>query len=132
MRNGEMGVTYKAEDVKLQFPLSRVQSDGIARMAWRARLLGQYFYFLMSLLIAVVVVYGFSHTVNKNLIHPAIPRPFVLYLHAAVFSGWVGFFILQTTLVRTGNVRWHRMMGRFGIVLGVLVAALGVWTAITM
>jgi len=29
----------------------------------------------MSLVIAAVVIYGFSHTINENLIHPAYPRP---------------------------------------------------------
>ena len=53
--------------------------------------LDKYFYFFMSLLIAVVVVCGFSRTVDQNLIHPALPRPFLLYIHAAVFSGWVVF-----------------------------------------
>lgn len=101
-------------------------------MGWRARLMGQHFYLLMALLIAAIDVYGFSQTVNQRLIHPAIPRPFVLYLHAAVYSGWVVFFILQTTLVRTGNVRWHRMTGLFGVALGTSVVALGVWTAIVM
>jgi hypothetical protein len=41
----------------------------------------------MALLIPAVVVYGFSFTVDKNLIHPAIPSPPILYVHAAVFSG---------------------------------------------
>ena len=36
----------------------------------RAKLLQNYFYFAMSLLIAAAVTYGFSHTVNENLIHP--------------------------------------------------------------
>jgi hypothetical protein len=85
----------------------------------RAALLDQYFYFFMSLLIAVVVEYGFSHTVGENLIHPALPRPFVLYLHAAIFSGWVLFFILQFTLVRLHNVGLHRRIGWFGVGLGV-------------
>ena len=98
----------------------------------RAGLLDKYFYFFMSLLIAVVVVYGFSRTVDKNLIHPALPRPFILYLHAAVFSGWVVFFILQPTLVRTHNVRLHRRIGWFGIALGVAIPVLGISTAVTM
>jgi hypothetical protein len=87
----------------------------------RAGLLDRYFYFCMSLLIAVVVVYGFSYTVDKNLIHPAVPRPFILYVHAAVFSGWVIFFILQSTLVRTHNVPLHRQTGWFGAALGVAI-----------
>jgi hypothetical protein len=39
----------------------------IAVPTWRAKLLQNYFYFSMSLLIAATVVYGFSHTVNENL-----------------------------------------------------------------
>jgi hypothetical protein len=55
----------------------------------RHLLLENYFYFLMTLLIFGIVVYGFSHTVDQNLFHPAVPRPFILYVHAAVFSdGW--------------------------------------------
>ena len=44
----------------------------------RVGLLHHSFYFLMSLLVAVVVVYGFSQTVNARLIHPPSPRPMVL------------------------------------------------------
>jgi len=50
----------------------------------------------MSLLIAIVVFYGFSRTVNAGLIHPSSPRPTILYLHAAIFTAWVLLFILQS------------------------------------
>jgi len=94
--------------------------------------LDDYFYFLMSFLIVLIVVYGFSHTIDRNLLHPAIPRPFILYIHAAVFTGWLGFFILQSSLVRTRNVRMHRAVGWFGLVMGGLMPILGVATAISM
>gem|GEM_PF-392014 len=105
---------------------------GISVTTRRVKLLQNYFYFSMSLLIAAVVVYGFSHTVNENLIHPAAPRPFILYLHAAIFTGWLLFFILQSALVRTGNVRVHRQMGWFGAGLGVAIPVVGVATAVAM
>jgi hypothetical protein len=95
-------------------------------------LLETYFYFFMTLLIAGIVVYGFSHTVDQNLIHPAVPRPFILYVHAAVFSGWLVLFVLQSTLVRSHHVRWHRRVGLFGAGLGALIPVIGVATAITM
>jgi len=98
----------------------------------RAESWDQHFYFFMSLLIAVVVVYGFSQTIDMNLIHPTIPRPFLLYVHAAVFTGWLLFFILQSALVRTHNVRIHRTIGWFGIAMGVGIPVLGVATALTM
>lgn len=97
-----------------------------------AKVLDKYFYLLMSLLIPVVVIYGFSHTIDKNLIHPNPPRPWLLYLHGAVFSGWLLFFILQSVLVRTRNVRLHRFIGWFGVGLGATMPVLGVAIAIVM
>src|SRR5262249_45197458 len=79
-----------------------------------------------------VVAFGFSQTIDMNLLHPAIPRPFLLYVHAAVFTGWLAFFILQSALVRTSNVRIHRAIGTFGIAMGVVIPVLGVATALTM
>jgi hypothetical protein len=94
--------------------------------------LGQYFYLFMSLLIVAVIVYGFSFTIGKNLLHPAIPRPWILYVHATVFSSWLAFFVLQSTLVRSRKVQWHRRLGRFGVALGTLIPMVGVSTAIVM
>jgi hypothetical protein len=102
-------------------------NDGSARI-----FLARYFYFFMSVLVVVVVAFGFSQTIDMNLIHPTIPRPFLLYVHAAVFTGWLVFFILQSVLVRTANLRTHRALGMFGIVMGVGIPVLGVATALTM
>jgi hypothetical protein len=107
-------------------------TDKIVRRTAGGVLADRYFYFSMSVLIAVVVVYGFSHTVGKKLIYAVPERPFLLYLHAGVFSGWVAFFIFQSALVRTRNVRLHRIIGWFGVALGVAIPILGVTTAITM
>jgi hypothetical protein len=105
---------------------------GITKASDLSRFLIKYFYFCMSLLVAAVVMYGFSHTVNDNLLHATPPRPWILWLHGAVFSAWLAFFIFQSALVRTGNVKLHRLTGWFGAGLGVLITVLGIWTAITM
>jgi len=42
------------------------------------------------------------------------------------------FFIFQSALVRTHNVRVHRLTGWFGVALGVTMPVLGVSTAIAM
>jgi hypothetical protein len=105
---------------------------GITLPTTGAASLEKYFYFFMSLVIAGVVAYGFSHTVEQNLIHPAVPRPVVLYFHAAVFGGWVLFYILQSALVRSNNVRLHRRTGWFGVALGMVIPVLGISTAVTM
>jgi hypothetical protein len=49
-----------------------------------------------------------------------------------VFSGWVVFFIFQSALVRTHNVRLHRRTGWFGVAMGALMPLVGISTAITM
>ncbi|MGC1782737.1 MAG: hypothetical protein WA708_09480 [Acidobacteriaceae bacterium] len=109
-----------------------VKQRGITKASGLSRFLNQYFYFCMSLLIAAVVVYGFSHTIDHSLIHATPPRPWILWLHGAAFSGWLAFFIFQSALVRTGNVKLHRLTGWFGAALGVLIPVLGIATAIIM
>ena len=115
---------------QIRMQLGAAGSQTVA--AKTVRLLQQYFYFFMSLLIAAIVMYGFSHTVEKNLIHATPVRPFLLYVHGAIFSGWVVFFIFQSLLVRTHNVRLHRTLGWFGVALGAAISVLGISTAITM
>ena len=98
----------------------------------RASFWYQYFYFFMSLLIAATVVYGFSHTIDHNLIHASPLPPFVLYIHAIVFPAWIVFFIMQSALIRSRNVRLHRRLGWFGVGLAVAVVVVGAWTAISI
>jgi len=100
--------------------------------ASRAGTLDRFFYLWMSLVIVAVVIYGFSFTIDQNLIHPNIPRPSFLYFHAGVFSLWLAFLILQSVLVRTSNVIVHRRLGWFGAVLGAVIPIVGVSIAITM
>ena len=63
----------------------------------------KYFYLCMSLLIAAVVVYGFSHTIENKLIHGNPRRPILLWVHAVLFSSWVGFYIVVLSMQRAGS-----------------------------
>lgn len=96
------------------------------------RALAQYFYFFMSLLIAAVVVCGFGPTIDQRFFHPNHRKPFLLSIHVGIFSAWVVLYIVQSALVRTGNVRIHRALGWFGVVLGVAIPIIGTITAVTM
>ena len=100
--------------------------------AGRYRLLDKYFCFAISLLFAAIVVVGFSRTADRNLFHPAVPRPFLLWIHAAAFTLWIIFFILQSALVRVRKVKWHRFLGWFGVGLAAVMVPLGFIIAITM
>jgi hypothetical protein len=105
---------------------------GTTSLTGRNGIVCRYFYFAMSLLLAAIVVTGFKRTVNENLFHPAIPRPFILWIHASAFTAWVIFFIFQSTLVRVRKVSWHRSIGWFGAGLATVMVPLGVATAIVM
>jgi FtsH-binding integral membrane protein len=100
--------------------------------AGRNGIVDKYFYFAMSLVIAAIVVAGFSRTVDQNLFHPSVPRPAILWVHGATFSLWVVFFIFQSALVRTRNVKIHRTTGWFGVGLAAFMVPLGVTTAVIM
>ncbi len=93
---------------------------------------GRYFYLCMSLLMAALVVWGFSRTVGANLFHAKPPRPMLLWLHGAAFSSWVVFFILQSALVRTRQVGVHRVLGWFGAGLATGMVGLGFTVAVVM
>ena len=116
--------------------MSSVSQGVVARpfgaITGRKGLLDRYFYFAMSLLIAVITVYGFSFTINANLLHPAKPRPVLLWFHAAAFSAWVVLFIVQSALIRTRNLRLHRYLGWFGAALGAVMVPLGFAVAVIM
>ena len=114
--------------MKLDDPSRR--GDSIARNA--ITFLDRYFYLGMSLLVATVVIFGFSHTIDGNLLHPDIPRPRILSIHAIVFSSWVVLFIVQSTLVRVSKLALHRRLGVFGAALGTVLPILGLTTALVM
>jgi hypothetical protein len=117
-----------ATDVETLVPKERRAGTAGPLKAFVSR----YFYFCMSLMFAGLVVWGFSRTVNENLFHAAVPRPLLLWIHGAAFSGWILFFIAQSTLVRTHNVRVHRSLGWFGAALGTGMVMLGISVAIVM
>ncbi|HXW92171.1 MAG TPA: hypothetical protein VEK33_16595 [Terriglobales bacterium] len=64
--------------------------------------------------------------------NPAIARPLILWFYGAAFSDWIVFFMFQSVLVRTRNIKWHRFFGWFGATLGAAMVLLGTATAIVM
>lgn len=116
--------------------MASISQETLARPAQpvtgRNGLVDRYFYFAMSLLLAAIVVWGFSRTVDHNLLHAAPARPFLLWIHGAAFSGWVAFYIFQSGLVRTHNVKLHRFFGWFGVGLAGIMIPLGVTIAVIM
>jgi hypothetical protein len=94
--------------------------------------LSRYFYLSMSLVLAALVILGFSRTVNASLFHANPPRPLLLWVHGAVFSTWLVFFIAQSALVRARKVSVHRLLGLFGAGLAAVMVVLGFTIAVVM
>jgi len=116
--------------------MASVSQTAVARsthpITGRNGLVDKYFYFFTSLLFAAIVVWGFHYTVNDNLFHASPPRPLLLWFHGAAFSSWILFYILQSTLVRTHNVKIHRSLGWFGVGLAAVMVVLGSIIAVIM
>lgn len=98
----------------------------------RNSLLDRYFYFVMSLIFAGLVIEGFGPTLDEKLVHPVVAPPTILWYHGVVFSAWLIFYILQTALVRTRNVSIHRTIGWAGVALVVIMLPLGLATGVQM
>lgn len=96
------------------------------------RFLGRYFYLCMSLVMAGLAVWGFSSTVDPNLLHANPPRPFLLSFHATVFSAWIALFVAQSALVRVRKVSVHRTLGWFGAALAATMVVSGFIVSVVM
>lgn len=96
------------------------------------RFLARYFYFSMTLLMAVLALWAFSHTVDRGLLHAAPPRPLLLWFHAAAFAAWIAVFVAQSALVCAHKVRVHRTLGWVGAGLAAFMVVSGFLVANVM
>jgi hypothetical protein len=110
---------------------ARIEKE-LSTTNWLKAFLSRYFYFSMSLVMAGLVVWGFSRTVDANLLHAKPARPLLLWMHGAAFTMWLVFFILQSALVRIRKVSVHRFLGWFGALLATVMVILGFTTSIVM
>jgi uncharacterized membrane protein YozB (DUF420 family) len=100
------------------FVMAKLQPD--LRSSTRA---DHIFYLVMSLILAAIVVFGFSHTVPHDLEAPGLPG--LLKFHAAVFVAWVLLFIAQPALIMKRSVALHRKLGWVGLALACAMVVLG-------
>lgn len=96
------------------------------------KFLGRYFYFSMSVLMAGLMFWAFSDTVDVRLLHARPPRPRLLWFHGAVFSLWIVLFVAQSALVRVRKIALHRTLGWFGAGLAATMVVSGFVVSIVM
>ncbi|MBO9558799.1 MAG: hypothetical protein J7515_09460 [Caulobacter sp.] len=85
---------------------------------------GRRFYLIMSLLMAAVIIGGFSTTVPEDFTHvPGLPL--LLHVHGAVFTLWIFVFVAQPAFIARGSLKLHRQIGMFGAALAGLMVIMG-------
>ena len=90
------------------------------------------FFSAMASVSAVTILAGFSSTYVPKLVAGVPALPWIIHLHAVVFTSWLAFYVTQTTLVLTGRTAVHRRLGVAGVVLAALMLIVGSATAITV
>jgi hypothetical protein len=84
----------------------------------------------MALLLAVVVVTGFSHSYfGAGMVLAPLPN-LLVHLHATVFTSWMILFLVQTALVSARQVAWHRRLGIAAYCLPLMMVPLGTITGL--
>lgn len=79
----------------------------------------------MSLIMAAVIIGGFSNTVPGDFsARPGLP--FLLHVHGAVFTLWVILFVAQPAFVARGSIALHRRIGWIGAGLAAAMLVMGV------
>ena len=81
-------------------------------------------------LIVLVAFGGFARTYYLKVAFDTPTLTTLVHAHAAVMTAWVILFVTQTRLVAAQRTDLHRRLGVFGVILLVLIVAVGVDTAI--
>ena len=82
------------------------------------------FFFTMACVMTVLIVTGFAF--NLGMGRSSFGMPWLVHFHAWVMMGWVALYLMQNTLIFTGNVRLHRRLGWLSVLWLPLILVMGV------
>ena len=86
-------------------------------------------YFAIALLIAGIVAWGFWATYYSRPFDRA-DLPVIVHVHAAVFSIWIVFLVVQAAAVVAGRISLHRRLGTAGMLYGAAVFLVGLFVSV--
>lgn len=87
--------------------------------------------FSIFALVAFAVVFaGFARTFFLRFLFASPKMPFYLYVHGLLFSGWFALFFIQSRLIASHRVDFHRRLGMAGAGLAGLAACVAIVVAI--
>ena len=84
------------------------------------------FFLSMAMLLSAVVLVGFSRSFFLRPLFPDWPSPHehIFYVHGVVLTAWFVLLITQASLISSGRVALHRILGAFGVVLAIVLVVL--------
>ena len=89
------------------------------------------FFLAMAIAIALTVVVAFSLFLAAGI--SSFNSPWWVHVHAVTFMAWIGFYVLQNTLVYRNDIALHRRLGRIGAGYAVWMVLVGlVLTPLTL
>jgi hypothetical protein len=92
--------------------------------------LGRRLYWGTSVVFFVLVFWTFARTFYLKSFFPTPRLSTLLQIHGTVMTGWIVLLVIQTSLVASHRVKWHRQLGVFGSVWAALVVLLGTITTL--
>jgi hypothetical protein len=88
------------------------------------------FFLGMMLAVWAAILSGFLYRNINKFLDGTLSYPWIVHVHAFVFTLWLVFFTAQVLLVHRGSVALHRKLGPIGAALAAVMVVLGVLTAI--
>ena len=84
------------------------------------------FYVALAAFMVGIVLVGFWPSYFGPMLRGNVTRPLVIQMHGIIFVGWMALLVTQVLLAARGRVDLHRKVGRYGIVYGFVVLAMGI------
>lgn len=98
---------------------SSVTNNIVKRTSTQSRK-ARYFFVVMAFLFLTIAVVGFAPS-YRDMYAGVFPIHWFAHVHGALMTSWLLIFITQTLLSATGSLKFHRQLGLFSVVLGVLI-----------
>lgn len=91
---------------------------------------GSRFFATSAILIGGLVVLSFPLSYFIPIANGSKSFSLLHHLHGLAFFVWVGLYVVQTRLVRSGHIRRHREIGIAGVALAGAMLPLGLWLTV--
>lgn len=90
---------------------------------------GTRFFLIMALVMALVIIAGFSLNLAMGRSSFAAPWPF--HVHGVIFMSWLGLYLAQNVTIASGHVALHVRLGQFAYIWIPAMVAAGVMIILT-